>query len=75
MRELTEIDWHDVTEATPAALTALVMPFTYSIAHGLAFGFISYVVLNTLTGKVGKVHAATWLVAALFVVRYAYFPG
>jgi len=75
MRELIEIDWHDVTEATPAALTALVMPFTYSIAHGLAFGFISYVVLNTLTGKVRKVHAATWLVAALFVLRYAYFPA
>jgi len=75
MRELIEIDWHDVTEATPAALTALVMPFTYSIAHGLAFGFISYVALNTLTGKVGKIHAATWLVAALFVARYAYFPS
>jgi len=75
MRELIEIDWHDVTEATPAALTALVMPFTYSIAHGLAFGFISYVALNTLTGKIGKIHAATWLVATLFVVRYAYFPG
>jgi len=75
MRELIDIDWHDITEATPAALTALIMPFTYSIAHGLAFGFISYVALNTLTGKFGKIHAATWLIAALFVVRYAYFPG
>jgi len=72
MRELIDIDWNDVTEATPAALTALVMPFTYSIAHGLAFGFIGYVVINTLTGKIAKIHAATWLVAALFVVRYAY---
>jgi len=72
MRELIDIDWNDVTEATPAALTALVMPFTYSIAHGLAFGFIGYVVLNALTGKFAKIHAATWLVAALFVVRYAY---
>jgi len=73
MRELIDIDWSDVTEATPAALTALVMPFTYSIAHGLAFGFIGYVVLNALTGKFAKIHAATWLVAALFVLRYAYF--
>jgi len=72
MRELIDIDWSDVTEATPAALTALIMPFTYSIAHGLAFGFIGYVVLNALTGKFAKIHAATWLVAALFVVRYAY---
>src|SRR3546814_6313247 len=59
MRELIEIDWNDVSEATPAALTALVMPFTYSIANGLAFGFISYVVLKTCTGRGREVHAAT----------------
>ena len=46
MRELIDIDWDDITEAAPAALTALAMPFTYSIANGLAFGFISYVVLK-----------------------------
>ena len=42
MRELVDIDWDDITEAAPAALTAMMMPFTYSIANGLAFGFISY---------------------------------
>jgi len=71
LHELVEIDWADVTEATPAALTAIIMPFTYSIANGLAFGFISYVVLKAATGKWRVVHAATWIVAALFVVRYA----
>lgn len=74
MRELIDIDWNDVSEATPAALTTLVMPFTYSIANGLAFGFISYVVLKALTGKFKAIHAATWLVAILFVIRYAFFP-
>lgn len=74
MRELIDIDWNDVSEATPAALTALVMPFTYSIANGLAFGFISYVVLKTCTGRIREVHPATWLVAILFIVRYAFFP-
>ena len=49
------------------------MPFTYSIANGIAFGFISYVVLKTATGKVRDVHPATWLVALLFVIRYAFF--
>lgn len=71
LHELVEIDWSDVTEATPAALTALIMPFTYSIANGLAFGFIAYVVLKALTGKARVVHLATWIVAALFVIRYA----
>jgi AGZA family xanthine/uracil permease-like MFS transporter len=75
MRELIDINWNDVSEATPAALTALVMPFTYSVANGLAFGFISYVVLKALTGKAREVHAATWLVAALFVIRFAFFAG
>jgi AGZA family xanthine/uracil permease-like MFS transporter len=70
MRELVEIDWSDVTEAAPAAITALIMPFTYSIANGLAFGFISYAVIKTFTGKAREVHAATWLVAVLFVIRY-----
>lgn len=75
MREMTEIDWNEITEATPAALTVLMMPFTYSIAHGLAFGFISYVILKAGTGKVREIHPATWVVAALFVARYAFFPG
>ena len=74
LREITEIEWSDVTEATPAALTALIMPFTYSIANGLAFGFISYVVLKTITGRYREIHAATLLVAILFTVKYAAFP-
>ena len=74
LREITQIDWDDVTEATPAALTAIVMPFTYSIANGLAFGFISYVVLKAATGKFRDIHAATLLVAILFVIKYSVFP-
>lgn len=73
MREITEIDWNDITEATPAALTALIMPFTYSIANGLAFGFISYVVLKAATGRVRDIHPATLLVAILFVIKFAFF--
>jgi len=75
MRELIDIDWNDVTEATPAALTALIMPFTYSVANGMAFGFISYTVLKTFTGRIRDVHPATWLVAILFVIRFAVLPG
>ena len=71
MRELVEIDWSDPTEAVPASLTALIMPFTYSIAEGIAFGFISYVVLKLITGKYRQLHLATVLVAALFVIRFA----
>ncbi|ANH06199.1 MULTISPECIES: NCS2 family permease [Shinella] len=73
MRELTEIEWEDLTEAAPAALTALAMPFTYSIANGLAFGFVSYVVLKFFTGRWKQIHPATAIVAALFIIRFAFF--
>jgi AGZA family xanthine/uracil permease-like MFS transporter len=73
MRELTEVDWEQLTEAAPAAITAIIMPFTYSIANGLAFGFISYVVLKAFTGKWRDIHPATAIVAALFVIRFAFF--
>ncbi|RNF33008.1 NCS2 family permease [Paracoccus methylarcula] len=74
VRELREVDFDDVTEAAPAVLTAIAMPFTYSIANGLAFGFVSYAMLKLLTGRAREVHAATWIVAALFVIRFAFFP-
>jgi adenine/guanine/hypoxanthine permease len=73
MRELVDIDWDDLTEAAPAALTAMIMPFTYSIANGLAFGFISYALIKGATGRAREVHAATWVVAGLFLIRFAFF--
>jgi AGZA family xanthine/uracil permease-like MFS transporter len=71
LRELVDINWSDTTDSIPAALTALVIPFTYSIAHGIAFGFISYAVLKLLTGKARTVKPAVWLIALVFVLRFA----
>src|SRR5690606_531164 len=73
MRELVEVEWEELTEAAPAATTALAMPFTYSIANGLAFVFISYVVLKALTGKWRDIHPAPLIVAVLFIIRFAFF--
>lgn len=74
LREMTDINWDDTTEAAPAAITALAMPFTYSIANGLAFGFISYVIIKIATGKIREIHPATAIVAGLFIIKYAFFP-
>jgi AGZA family xanthine/uracil permease-like MFS transporter len=74
LAELSHIEWSDITEAAPAALTALVMPFTYSIANGLAFGFISYTTLKLVTGRHKEVHPAAWVIAALFLVRFVWLP-
>ncbi|RSZ57047.1 NCS2 family permease [Massilia atriviolacea] len=72
LRELGGIDWNDTTESIPAAITALAMPFTYSIATGVAFGFISYAVLKLLTGRARDVKLAVWVIAALFLFKFIY---
>jgi len=75
LRELTELDWDETTEVIPAAVTALTMPFTYSIANGLAFGFITYAVLKLCTGRMREVHPMVWLIAAVFLFKFIYVGG
>jgi adenine/guanine/hypoxanthine permease len=71
-RGLTELDWEDVTEYAPAVVTALAMPLTFSIAHGIAFGFVSYAAIKILTGRFREVSPAVLVLAIAFVVRYAF---
>ncbi len=75
LRELVELDWADATESVPAVLTALMMPFTYSIANGVAFGFISYAALKLLTGRARQVQLIVWIIAGVFLFKYFYLPG
>ena len=75
LRDLADIDWSDTTESVPAGITAMLIPFTYSIAHGIAFGFITYAVLKLLTGRAREVKPIVWVIAAVFTFKYAYLPG
>jgi xanthine/uracil/vitamin C permease (AzgA family) len=70
MSSVTRIRWRDATEALPAFLAIMVMPLAFSITDGIAFGFISYVFLKTVSGRWREVHWLMYLFAALFVVRY-----
>ncbi|MFK4708583.1 AGZA family xanthine/uracil permease-like MFS transporter [Roseateles asaccharophilus] len=72
LRELVELNWDETTEVVPAAVTALAMPLTYSIANGLAFGFISYAVLKLFTGKYREAHPMVWIIAGIFLFKFAY---
>ncbi|HSC79944.1 MAG TPA: NCS2 family permease [Chitinolyticbacter sp.] len=72
-RGLAEIEWGDLTESAPAVMTALAMPFTFSIADGIAFGFISFVVIKVLAGRYRDLTPAVVIIAALWVVKFAYF--
>ena len=72
IRGLAEIDWEDLTEAAPAVITAITMPFTFSIAHGIAFGFISYAALKLLTGRYRELSPAVAVIAVVFILKFAY---
>jgi AGZA family xanthine/uracil permease-like MFS transporter len=72
LRELVDIQWDDTTESVPAVITALLMPFTYSIANGVAFGFISYAGLKLLCGKAKEVPIVIWIIAAIFLFKFMY---
>jgi AGZA family xanthine/uracil permease-like MFS transporter len=70
-RGMSEFDWEDVTEYVPAVVTAIAMPLTYSIAHGIAFGFITYTIIKVLSGRYAEVKPAIAILAVLFVVKFA----
>ena len=71
-RGLAEIEWDDITEAAPAVITAIAMPFTFSIAEGIAFGFISYAGIKLAAGRYRDIHPAVGILAVLFVIKYLY---
>ena len=74
MQQVKGIDWDDLEIAIPAFLTIVLMPFTYSISVGIGAGFLAYVLIKTVVGKVRDVHPLMWLVAGLFVVYFAIHP-
>jgi AGZA family xanthine/uracil permease-like MFS transporter len=74
-RGLTEIDWEDPTEYAPAVVTALAMPLTFSIATGIAFGFITYAATKLISGRYRELSAPVIALAVLFLARFAYVAG
>lgn len=70
LEPIKEIDLIDFTEAIPAFITLITMPLTYSIADGIAFGMISYVLIKLATGRLRDIHIATYIISALFILKF-----
>jgi Permeases len=68
----SEIAWSDPVIAIPAFLTITTIPLTFSIANGLAFGFTAYALLRILRGEFRNVHWLTYVLAAVFLIRFIY---
>ncbi len=74
-RSLVDIDWSDVTEYAPAVVLAVTIPLSFSIADGIAAGFITYAVIKLLSGRAREASPAVLVLAVLFVVRFIWLDG
>jgi AGZA family xanthine/uracil permease-like MFS transporter len=72
---LAEIDWKDITVAAPVTVTALTMPLTYSIANGIAFGFITWTLVKLLSGRARELNAALVILSLLFVIKLGWLSA
>ena len=72
MSAIKEIDFDDATEYVPAVVTITAMPLTFSIAHGLAFGFISWALIKLLSGRLSELNAAMVILAGLFLAKFVF---
>ena len=70
MASIEKIDWRQWDDALPAFMILIGMPFTYSIADGMALGFFTYPIIKVFTGKAKEVHWCMYLIAVLFIARH-----
>ncbi|WP_422911203.1 NCS2 family permease [Pseudomonas sp. MAC6] len=73
MSSLAQIDWDDLTVAAPVVVAALAMPLTFSIANGIAFGFIAWTLIKLLAGRWRDLNPALVVLSVLFAIKLAYF--
>jgi adenine/guanine/hypoxanthine permease len=71
-RALADVPWTDPTEAIPAVVIAIAIPFTFSIATGIGLGFVVHAVVKTAAGRMREVVGAVWLIAAVSILRFAF---
>nr|WP_298135971.1 NCS2 family permease [uncultured Pseudomonas sp.] len=73
MSSLAQIDWEDLTVAAPVVVAALAMPLTFSIANGIAFGFIAWTLIKLLAGRWRDLNPALVILSVLFVIKLGWF--
>jgi len=71
-QSLADIDWNDVTESAPAAVTAIAMPLSFSIAEGIGLGFISYILIKVFSGRARDCSLAAYVIALVFALKYVF---
>ena len=72
LEPIAKIQWNDFTEAIPAFICVIMMPFTYSISNGILLGMIAYVVINVMSGRYKKISTTMYILALLFILKYIF---
>ncbi|ANG64737.1 guanine permease [Marinobacterium aestuarii] len=72
MGGLSQIEWEDQTDMIPAIVTVVMMPLTFSIANGIALGFVTYTIMKVCTGQQSKISAAMYVLCAIFVAKFIF---
>jgi len=72
MGGMAHINWDEATESIPAIVTMIMMPLTFSVADGIALGFISYVALKAGTGKHRDISASLWVLCVIFIAKFVF---
>ncbi len=72
MSPIKKIDWEDLSESAPALITAIMMPLTFSIAEGIALGFISYTLIKILSGRSSELNISVIAICSLFICKYIF---
>lgn len=75
LKLIGRLDWDDPSEWIPAFTTLILIPLTYSIATGIAVGYITYCLIKLLSAKAKEVHWFSWIIGALFVLKFIFFPS
>ena len=69
---IEKLDWSDFTELLPALIMIIMIPLTFSIANGIALGFISYVVMKIFTGNIKNISSGAWFLALIFIAKFIF---
>ncbi|MFY8273278.1 NCS2 family permease [Pseudoalteromonas sp. SSDWG2] len=72
LQNLKLVDWDDMTDAIPVAVVLLMTPLTFSIAHGIALGFIAYTSVKIICNRTNEVSVSVWILSILFVLKFIF---
>ena len=71
---MEKLDWSDLSELLPALIMIIMIPLTFSIANGIALGFISYVVMKISAGEIKNISSGAWFLAVIFLAKFIFLP-